>query len=309
MKKIITLALLCSVIGVYAQEAAPPPATLAPEAPSEVIIEDAAAPAPNPEVLDPAYLSEVVRHLYRWYMDEADVEQSEGVEDFPFWVRMLDKELDEGDSSQFAEIVLPLVGISAKVKKTDYIIEELGTEAKSDTFRILSVGRISIPEEMPEDFTVVDLNYKKMKKYLFETRSQARFPDQAMIDYLRPALRAHMGVNPNGREAGEQIIFMAPLSPVANELYVFWETQKMLFRFASDMDLENPDMWENQTLRIRTFDIEKQTVVATHEAPGSNEFLTRDQVGRALFNCIILGQKMSVNNPPAAAAPAPAVVE
>ena len=25
--------------------------------------------------------------------------------------------------------------------------------------------------------------------------------------------------------------------------------------------------------------------------PGSNEFLTRDQVGRALFNCILLGRK------------------
>ena len=44
-------------------------------------------------------------------------------------------------------------------------------------------------------------------------------------------------------------------------------------------------------------DVLNQTVVSHDEAPGSNAFLTRDQVGRALYNCVILGRRIEVTNP------------
>lgn len=298
MKKLIALVLLLTVSVSMAQIVSAPAA-----APVTV---PASAPvvSPDPQLLDPAYLSEVIRHLYRWYMDEEDVDAIVGIENFPIWVKPLDVKLDAGDNSQFAELVLPLTGFSAKVKKADYAIDDLGTEAKSDTYRIVNVSRIPIVEEKPADYTVVELNYKAMKDYLFRTRAQAQFPDQAMRDHLRPALMSHLGLNPAERKEGEQIIHMAPLSPVANELWIFWENGKMLIRFASDIDLENPKMWEHQALGVRTYDIEEQTVVSLNEVPGSNEFMTRDQVGRALFNCVILGERLSRVNPPADA-PAP----
>ena len=304
MKNIIVFALLLSVTAAWAQEAAPFPA------PDPAVPAVAPVLGPDPELLDSATLSEVVRHLYRWYMDEDDVEAVEGIENFPIWVRPLDVHLDPNDNSQLAEIVLPLVSISVKMKKADYIIDDLGTEAKSDSFRIINVSRIAVPEEKPAEYVVVDLNYKEMKDYLFKTRALAQFPSQVIIDYLRPAFRSHMGVNPNGRQAGEQIIHIAPLSPVANELWILWENKKMLIRFASDIDLENPKMWEHQILGIRTYDIENQMVVSLDEVPGSNEFMTRDQVGRALFNCVILGQRLSIMNPPSdETAPVPATME
>ena len=40
-----------------------------------------------------------------------------------------------------------------------------------------------------------------------------------------------------------------------------------------------------------------QTVVSLDEAAGSNAFLTRDQIGRALFNCVVLGRRIEVVNP------------
>jgi len=304
MKKFITLVLCLSVITAWAQEVAPASGEIvAPEAAPSVAPAAAvgAIASPPAELLDTAYLSEIVRHLYRWYMDEGDIENVAGEVLFPFWVRTLDVQLDPGDNSQFAEIVLPLVGLSAKVKKADYKIEDLGAEAKSDTFRIINVARIPIPDECPADYAEVTLDYKEMKNYLFETRSQAQFPDDAMIDRLRPVLREHLGLDPNERSPGEQVVHMAPLSPVANELWILLENGKMLVRFASDIDLENPAMWEHQTLGIRTYDIENQTVVSLDEVPGSNAFMTRDQVGRALYNCVILGQRLSITNPPAGA--------
>lgn len=274
---------------VRAQETAAP--ATAPVAPEPAV---AAVPA---ELTEPPYLYEVIRHLYRWYLDESDIEQRADGSAFDMWVRRLDVKLDEGDHSEFAEIDLPLLGIAVRVKKADYTSEDLGVDVKSKGFRIVNVARTDLPAEPPAGSAVVTVPVAEMKDYLFRTRSQAEFPDAAMLARLRMALLQHLGLDPEKREAGEQIVHIAPLSPVANELWVFWENKKMLIRFASDIDLENPAMWEHQTLAIRTYDILTQTVVSLNEAPGSNEFLTRDQVGRALFNCVILGQRLARVNP------------
>ena len=42
------------------------------------------------------------------------------------------------------------------------------------------------------------------------------------------------------------------------------------------------------------FDIDEQVVVSLDEVAGSNAYMTRDQVGRILFNCIVLGQQLIV---------------
>jgi hypothetical protein len=205
--------------------------------------------------------------------------------------------LDAGDHSQVAEIVLPLVGISARVKKTDYAIEETGVAVNSSTFRIVNVARVEVSAEPPADAAVVLANYAEMKAYLFRTRSQAEFPDEFLFERLRVALREQLGLDPTQREAGEHVVHVAPLSPVANELWAFVESKKLLVQFTSDLDLENPEMWEHQSLVVRTYDILNQTVVSLQEVPGSNAFLTRDQVGRALYNCVILGRRLAVVNP------------
>lgn len=296
MKTLVFLALFVCAVASEAQVTAQVPAETTPPV--------AATAPPPPELLEQSYLYEVVRHLFRWYMDEEDVEKIAAHKEFPFWVRPLDVKLDEGDHSQMAEIILPLVGISARVKKTDYTIEEIGLTVKSQSFRIGNVARIVAPPEPPADSTVVLTDYEEMKAYLFRTRSQAEFPDETMIERLRVALREHLGLDPALREAEDQVVYVAPLSPVANELWVFIESKKVLVQFTSDLDLENPEMWEHQALVVRTFDILNQTVVSLQEVPGSNAFLTRDQVGRALFNCVILGRRLVVVNAAPAKAPA-----
>jgi hypothetical protein len=283
MRRLLLSVLLFSAACAGAQAAAP------------VVMEEAVKPPA--ELLEQPYLFEVVRHLFRWYMDESDVEKLAGTKDFPFWVRRLDVKLDEGDRSQVAEIILPLVGIAAKVKKADYTIEDLGVTIKSPTFRIVNVARMDVPPEPPAGYVVVKADYEEMKGYLFRTRSQAEFPGPEMFERLRVALREQLRLDPTQREVGEHVVHLAPLSPVANELWVFIENKKMLVRYASDIDLENPGMWKHQSLAVRTYDILNQTVVSLNEVPGSNAFLTRDQVGRALYNCVILGKRLVVVNP------------
>ena len=282
MRKWIGLVVGLWTVGAGAQEAAPAMAVAAPPA----------------ELMEKTYLCEVTRHLYRWYMDEADVErEAPPAADFAFWVRRAEVPLDAGDRSQLATILLPLLGIEVQVKKADYAIAELDLEVRSRGFRIVNVARVVAPAEPPPGTAVVEVDPADMRDDLFRTRFQAEFPDAAMFERLRRALREHFGLDPEEREAGRHVVHVAPLSPVANELWVFVENKKLLVRFASDVDLENPETWAHQTLGVRTYDVLSQTVVSHNEAPGSNAFLTRDQVGRALYNCIVLGKRIVVVNP------------
>jgi hypothetical protein len=258
-----------------------------------------AAPEPPPaEVLEKSYLFEVARHLFRWHMDEHDVE-GHPAPHYVFWVRRLEVARDEGDRSEEAEILLPRVGIAVRVKKADYTIEELGVEVRSPGFRIVNVARVKMPLEAPAGSAVVTGPYGEMREYLFRTRAQADFPDAALFDRLRRALREHVQMDPEGPATGVYEVHVAPLSPVANELWVFIETQKMLVQYSSDADLAHPELWGHAALAVRTYDLAEQTVVSLDEVPGSNEFLTRDQVGRALYNCMVLGRRMVLGRPEA----------
>jgi len=258
----------------------------------------ALAPA---ELIQPAYLYEVTRHLYRWYLDEDEVERVVQARQFVFWVRRLDVRLDPGDQSQLGEIVLPQLGFSVKVKKADYRIEELQTTVKSRTFKITQVARVEVPACIPANYTVVTVDMQEMLDYLFRTRSQRDYPDAALLERLRQALRKELiraGAFPTNAAPAEQVVYLSPLSPVANEIWVYWETGRKLPHFASDIDLSNPAVWQHETMMVRVFDLDQQVVLTHDEAPGSNRFLTRHQVGRALFNCDVLGQRVVVTSRP-----------
>jgi hypothetical protein len=45
-------------------------------------------------------------------------------------------------------------------------------------------------------------------------------------------------------------------------------------------------------MAVKLYDIDEQVVVSLDEVAGSNAYMTRDQVGRVLFNCIVLGKRV-----------------
>ena len=259
-------------------------------------------PVPS-ELVQQSYLYEVVRYLYRWYLDESEVDRIVASKEFTFWVHRLEPKLDPGDNSVMAEIFLPQVNISLKVKKADYVIEEMGVVVRSPNFKIIQITRGTVPARLPLACQRVDVNMKEMRDYLFRTRNQLDYPDSVMVEHLRQALRKQLeqeGTSLKDIPAGEKVVHLASLSPVANEVWIFWEDGRKLFYFASDIDLANPAVWEHETLMVRVFDLDQQVIVSSEEAPGSNRFLTRYQVSRALFNCIVLGRRITLSPPDSA---------
>jgi len=259
-----------------------------------------------PALLDREYLFEVVRHLYRWYLDEKDVEHVVGKQKVAFWVRDATPDLDPEDKSRMGEVVIPDLDVKVTVKKAHYTIEELGLEVNDKNFKIINVSRGGIPAN-PAGYTVVTTTYQGMRDYAHRRRSLSRFPEDDLLMRMRLSARKailkqldHQGetgaVTETGRYAElanqEQVVWFSPLSEVANELWVFWETGRSLIRFASDMDLENPALWDCDELVVRLYNVDEQTVVSLDEVAGSNAYMTRDQVGRALFNCVVLGKRV-----------------
>jgi len=280
-----------------------PAARAADDAPAE-------APAPEPPpaaVLAPEFLDQLAQHLYRWYLDEEDLDADRIVGDgFRFLVRRLHRASDEGDKSEWAEIRMPQMNLGVTLKRADYRIEELGVAIKSDVFRIVNVFSLddATPPSDGEGWETVDIPLEEMYATLFEAMKAATFPSPGLTDRLRRACRREMRLDPDSREAGDQVLHIAPMSPVANEVWVYVENENLLMRFSADNDLEDESLWPVQELSVKTFDLFRQTLVSHDLMPGSNMYMTLDQVGRALFNCVVLGKRIIVINPEDPEAPA-----
>jgi hypothetical protein len=259
-----------------------------------------------PEFFEKDYLFDVIRHLYRWYLDERDVEKVVGNQDIAFRVRELKPKLDEGDKSQFGEIVIADLNVKVSVKKADYTIDELGLSVRCDTFKIINVNRGNFPVKA-SGYTIVKTSYEAMRDYAHRTRMQTRFPDDELLMRMRLTARKRILQYFENRQKDnfadettkleelkkqDPVIHLSPLSNVANEAWIFWENGRMLIRFSSDIDLENPALWDHDEMAVELFNIDEQTVVSLDEVAGSNAYMTRDQVGRALYNCIILGKRL-----------------
>ena len=249
-----------------------------------------------PELLETNTLCALAQHLYRWYMDETDIEKNADSDHMTFLVRPLHPALDPEDRSQLAEVYLPDFNIHVRLKKADYTIPELNTTVRTDGYKIIRVSREEATSS--DGCAVVRIPYAEMRALLFRLRNHAVFPDSELSKRLAAALehRLHEDnqANRDRPSTGEQVVHLAPLSPVANEIWVFWETGRLLIRFSSDIDLANPAVWNHENLIVDVYDIDEQVVVSHHETAGSNAYLTRDQVGRALYNCIVLGKRIAV---------------
>ncbi|MBP5787176.1 MAG: hypothetical protein J6Y19_05120, partial [Kiritimatiellae bacterium] len=121
--------------------------------------------------------------------------------------------------------------------------------------------------------------------------------DPELTDRLRRACRRQMELDPDGRESGDQVMHVAPLSDVSNEAWVYIENQCWLMQFSTDREIEDTAGWTWEDLRVRVFDLRGNTVSELGEMPGSNIVMTMDQAGRALYNCVVLGKRIIVVNP------------
>lgn len=284
-----------------AAETAPPAAAPAPTAENPAPAEESPV-SPPAAVLDPAWLTDLAQELYWWYLDE-DVLDLEKTPTFDFSVRRLSPKLDEDDKSEWAEVRVPPLSLGVVAKRPDYSIPETGQVVRGDRFRLVNVFRIADGAAPTDGFAggpwrKIELSTDEMLKRVYGRLKELRFPDPELADRILRACRRQLELlGFGGLDAEEQVIHVAPLSDVANEVWIYVENQCRLIQLTTDRDLENPEGWDWRDLRARVWNLVDGTVSSLDEMPGSNVVMTLDQAGRALYNSVVLGKRI-VTLPP-----------
>jgi hypothetical protein len=239
-------------------------------------------------------LFELLRYVYLWHFDDSFSINNSQSDTIEMWVRAVYFELDEGDKSQFAEVWFPQIKMLIHLKKANYSIPELGVNVRNDSFKIQNVNHRNAADAPRADYHVVSFSHKEVADHLFSTRNLKRFPDEVLRRNLRTAMidREFHELN---EITGDQVVYVSPISPVSNDIWVYHENFKRLIRFSADMDLSNPSYWSDTPIHVEVYDLDTAVVVSPDEIPGSDAYLTKDFTGRALFNCMILGMRIEVS--------------
>ncbi len=254
--------------------------------PQTIRAENRDAPALTPE-----YLSLVAQYLYRWHLDETALLALDNASEIEFRYGWLHPKLDEGDRSQFIELFIPQLNYLVVLKKSDYNVPEMDLEIRNAGFRIYRVENYDRPPESLTNLQVTTMNKQALIERLFSTRNQRVYPNEALMNRMRAALREQYDDMEDIPAEGPQTVYVAPISEVSNTLWVFWENARRLIRFSSDSDLTTTAYWDTERLGVHMVDLENKVVISYAEAAGSNAFVTRDWAARALFNCVVFGQR------------------
>jgi hypothetical protein len=234
----------------------------------------------------------VLEYLYRWHFDQSYVLEEGNVDTLEIWVRPLYTRLDAGDRSEYAEMWIPAVKTRVELKRSDYLIPEMNLAIVDQSFKIKSVTRQPRPPASRSDYQVSGYALSEVQDHLFNSRTN-RMP---MSENLRTASRKlvfeYLAKAHPAPFTEEQILYVAPVSSVCNDLWAFWESDRKIMLFTADMDITNPGFDQLSQLRLQVIDLDKDVVASTREVPGSNAFVTKDWVGRLFFNCILYGERI-----------------
>jgi hypothetical protein len=252
---------------------------------------------PDPEaalkpLLEKQFVLDVLQHVYRWHFDQSYLLEAGKLDTIEVWARRLHPRLDSDDQSEFAELWIPAVNTRVELKRSEYKVPEMNLEVIDRSFKVKRVTRQLRPPVSPSNYQVGRYALAEVQDHLFATRSN-RVP---VSDNLRAAARNliidYLNKTHPAPFTEDQVLHVAPVSPVCNDFWVFWETGRKIMLFSADMDLSSPGFSQLSQLRLQVIDLDKDVVASTKEVPGSNAFVTKDWVGRLFFNCILYGERL-----------------
>jgi len=252
---------------------------------------------PHPEdaltpLLEKPFVFAVLEHAYRWHFDQSSVLESGKLDTLEVWARRLHPRLDAGDRSEFAELWIPAVNTRVELKRSDYLISEMNLAVVDRSFKIKRVTRELHPPAARSKYQVGLYGLAEVREHLFATRAD-KLP---LSDTLRTAawklIFEYLDKAHPAPFTEDQVLYVAPVSSVCNDLWAVWESGRKIMLFSADMDLSNSGFSQLSQLRLDVIDLDKDVVVSTREVPGSNVFVTKDWVGRLFFNCILYGERL-----------------
>ncbi len=253
-------------------------------------------PAADPASELSDFERELLRYIYRWHFDAGELVKSAGdLAAIEIWNRDLPIETDPGDDSRFWEYVIPLADVQVVAKQADYPIEHSDQRVRNASPRVIEVSYRGVEGLDRADFAVASYDFADTIALLNAERHRTIFPDRPLLHAIARQAGAALlrrGTIPSLQLEGEHTIYIAPLSPVVNEVWLFWTNFNCLLRFSSDADLNQAMNWNQMLQSVEVFDLPDSVIVVPGEVGPSNAYITKDFAGRVLFNCVILGERL-----------------
>lgn len=253
-------------------------------------------PAADPASELSDFERELLRYIYRWHFDASELVQSAGdLAAIEIWHRALPIETDPGDDSRFWEYVIPLADVQVIAKQADYSIEHSDQRVRNASPRVIEVSYRGAEGLDRADFAVASYDFADTIALLNTDRHRTVFPDRPLLHAIARQAGAALlrrGTISSLQLEGEHTIYIAPLSPVVNEVWLFWTNFNCLLRFSSDADLNQAMNWNQMLQSAEVFDLPDSVIVVPGEVGPSNAYITKDFAGRVLFNCVILGERL-----------------
>jgi hypothetical protein len=195
--------------------------------------------------------------------------------------------------------VIPDLDMALTLKKAQYRIEELDLLVSNTSYKITTFHR--------EINLAANPKYKKYHKkiipekelfdYIFNKRSSLPELKPYVIHKLKEVLPGIISDELPTNKILDETFYIAPVSQYANFIALFWEDTKQLILLSSDAELNNPVFWQELPLNTEIFDMKGDVVTSLRQVLGSDAYVTKNWVGRILFNCVIDGYKLKITLP------------
>jgi hypothetical protein len=240
------------------------------------------------------HLFEILYHTFLWHYDRSYLLTDQRKGDLEIYLRPVTRELDPGDRSAFAELWIPDIHMVIDLKRSDYRIEELGLRVKDDHFKIRRVVREDAPPAPLSAYQRHLIPHARVREWITANLRTAGTPAPTLAKRLREALlNFDLGHEPNLTVT--HVFHLAPISPASDDLWVFHENSKQLLLFSSDMDLSNEAYWEAAPISLKVYSLAPEVILTPDGGGASSTTLSKDFVGRAMFNCVVLGERIAVS--------------
>jgi len=243
-------------------------------------------------VLEKEFVFEVLQYVYRWHFDQSYLLGTAKLDKLEIWARRLHPGLDEDDRSEFAELWIPAAKTKVELKRSDYEVPEMKLHVADRGFKVKHVVRQPRPPAARSKYLVQVYPMAEVREYLFANRTNRLQISENMRNAARELIAGYLNKTHPADFTEEQVFHIAPATQVCNDYWVFWETGRKVILFSADMDLSNAGGTQLGNLKMQIIDLETDVVVSTEEVPGSNAFVTKDWVGRLLFNCVMYGERL-----------------
>lgn len=238
-------------------------------------------------------LLEVIHHLYLWYYDQSFFPPGEALSELEVYFRTVERPLDAGDESEFGELFFPAIQMLVELKRSDYHIDEIDHAVRDEFFKVRRVQRAATAPVPLDEYRTTVVNRDELREW-FSTKSHAAPPlADALRRRLRDTLLKHQ-FDQQWDDASVHIFYVSPLSPVSNDIWVLHENTNQLLQFSADMDVSHHHTWDKLNLRLKFHQLDPNLILTPdRERTEANE-LNKDFIGRALFNCVVLGNRIEV---------------